>query len=451
MRTAYDAIIVGGGPAGATAAALLARAGWAVALIEKQAFPRRKVCGECIAASNLPLLAAIGIDAAAFDTLAGAPLRRVALMQGARSTVFDLPAAHRAGMEWGRALGRETLDTMLIGQARAAGATLWQPWVVESLEGGPGAHRCTVHDSTSTSTSARCAVLTAPVAILANGSWEVLRAQRERRRAQRRPSDLFAFKANFREAALPPGLLPVLSFSGGYGGMVVADAGITTLACCVRSDRLDRLRRASPGRPAGEVVEALLRRECRGVDDALRTAVRDGPWLASGPLDPGVRVRGDDQVFRIGNAAGEAHPIIGEGMSMAMQSAWLLCAHLLASAPGASAESDRIGPAEPAALWQRGVARRYASAWRHHFAARLRLAAVFAHAAMRPHLSAPLLHAARRWPAIVTRGARWCGKIRTVPDAATIASLTPRAGAPRDLPGPAQAHPAGASALPSST
>ncbi|MBC7734992.1 MAG: FAD-dependent monooxygenase, partial [Bacteriovorax sp.] len=60
MRTEFDAVIVGAGPSGSAAAILLARAGWAVALVEKQAFPRRKVCGECIAASNLPLLHALG-------------------------------------------------------------------------------------------------------------------------------------------------------------------------------------------------------------------------------------------------------------------------------------------------------------------------------------------------------------------------------------------------------
>ena len=54
MRAAFDAVIVGAGPAGSTAAILLARAGWRVALVERQTFPRRKVCGECIAASNLP-------------------------------------------------------------------------------------------------------------------------------------------------------------------------------------------------------------------------------------------------------------------------------------------------------------------------------------------------------------------------------------------------------------
>ena len=62
--TRFDALIVGAGPAGSSAAALLARAGWSVAIVEKQAFPRRKVCGECVAASNLPLLEALGISPA---------------------------------------------------------------------------------------------------------------------------------------------------------------------------------------------------------------------------------------------------------------------------------------------------------------------------------------------------------------------------------------------------
>ena len=422
MQTQYDAIIVGAGPAGATAAILLARAGWSVALIEKQDFPRRKVCGECIAASNLPLLEALGIDMAAFEATAGAPLRQVAVLQGNRKISFDMPPTQHLGMEWGRALGRETLDTWLVDLARDAGATVWQPWAVESLDGAPGAFRCRLRNTQALQAS-QSATFTAPVAILANGSWEPLPAQRAQRRRERRTSDLFAFKANFRAGALPPGLLPVLSFAGGYGGMVVADGGVMTLACCVRADRLEALRCASPGRSAGEVVEAMLRRECRGVDEALRTAVREHPWMASGPLDPGVRLRSDDVIFRIGNAAAEAHPIIGEGMSMAMQSAWLLCAQLLAPAPGTAGALSHQGSTRGAALSQRRIARRYASLWRRKFSLRLRLAAVLAHAAMRPRWSGPLLQVAQLWPAGLSQGVKWCGKTHTVPDAETIARL----------------------------
>ena len=59
---------------------------------------------------------------------------------------------------------------------------------------------------------------------------------------------------------------------------------------------------------------------------------------------------------------------------------------------------------------QRDVARRYAPQWRRQFAPRLRLAAAFAHLAMRPRTAAPLMTLARSWPGLLTLGARWGGK-----------------------------------------
>jgi len=110
-----------------------------------------------------------------------------------------------------------------------------------------------------------------------------------------------------------------------------------------------------------------------------------------------------DGLFHIGNVAGEAHPIIGEGMSMALQSSWILCTHLLA------AERREELSAE---TWQREAGRRYATQWRLEFEPRLRLAASFAQVAMRPLLAAPLMALARVWPGMLTLGARWGGKVR---------------------------------------
>jgi flavin-dependent dehydrogenase len=127
MENNFDVLIIGAGPAGSSAAILLAGAGWSVALIEKQSFPRRKVCGECIAASNLPLLSALGI-LTEFERLAGPALRNVAFMRGAHTVVTELPPATGSSFAWGRALGRETLDTLLIEKARKVGAQIFQPW-----------------------------------------------------------------------------------------------------------------------------------------------------------------------------------------------------------------------------------------------------------------------------------------------------------------------------------
>ncbi len=421
----FDAIVIGAGPAGASTAILLARAGWQVALIEKQRFPRRKVCGECIAASNLPLLDALGIGAAV-ARLAGADLKRVALMRGLDTIVAPLPRAEGPGHPFGRALGREELDTLLVMQARAAGATVLQPASLQSISGGPGDFRCVVRllDPEGTPHDERAATreLAAPLVVAAHGSWEPLPFERAQRREARRPSDLFAFKANFSGTRLAPDLLPVLAFDGGYGGMVVADAGLATLACCVREDRLDALRAAQPGLRAGEAIEATLMRECRGVADALSGATRQGAWLASGPLRPGVRVQREGRgVFLVGNAAGEAHPIVGEGMSMALQSAWLLAALV-------GPERSAIVDGNRSADVQRRLLRAHAASWRRHFARRLALAAAFAHVAMRPAAAAALWPLVRAWPAVLTHGARWSGKTRSAADAATImAQLAPMA------------------------
>lgn len=407
MKIEFDAVIIGGGPAGSSAAIMLARAGWSVALVEKQNFPRRKVCGECIAASNLPLLEALGIGSF-FEQAAGPELLKVALMHGAHKVVADLPPAPHTHYPWGRALSRETLDTLLIAQARVAGVHVLQPWSAVRTNGSAGRWRCDVRASDSgTLLTLRAAIL-----IDAHGSWEALPETRTRHSRVHQASDLLAFKANFRQAQLAKGLLPMLAFSGGYGGMVRADGGLTTLACCIRRDCLEAGRRRSPGISAGEVIEALLKEQCDGVKTALQGATREGAWLAAGPLRTGIHLSPDDDVFRIGNAAGEAHPIIGEGMSMALQSAWLLCAQLL---------HDKPGPGLSDPVWQRKQARLYAAQWRLAFAPRLRFAAVLAHAAMRPLLAKPMLALLQRWPALLTLGAGWSGKTRCAADPSAIA------------------------------
>jgi len=238
MKSDYDAIIIGGGPAGSTAAILLAQAGWSVAVIEQHAFPRRKVCGECIAATNLGLLDALGIGSQV-GQLAGPELHRVGLFAGEEMLSADLPRFDEQAHPWGRALGREHLDTLLLRRAADSGADVWQPWRVKRVEYASDQRKtCHVVDHAN----GAVATLSAPVLIAAHGSWEPDPLSERHQHRVHREQDLFAFKGTFRGACLEPGVLPLLAFPGGYGGMVLADHGYLTFAFCIRRDMLRRCR-----------------------------------------------------------------------------------------------------------------------------------------------------------------------------------------------------------------
>jgi 2-polyprenyl-6-methoxyphenol hydroxylase-like FAD-dependent oxidoreductase len=416
----YDAIVVGGGVAGGTAAILLAEAGWSVALVEKKPFPRRKVCGECIAAPNLALLDALGIGGE-FTEAAGPPLTSVGLYVGEETLRAALPP-FEGGTPWARALGRERLDTLLLARAARLGVAIRQPCAVDDIERRGPLYVCRL--SVDRREAER---IEAPVLIAAHGSWEP-QSWDARGGKRARSSDLVAFKANFRGAALEPGLLPVLSFRGGYGGMVVADGGVLTLACCIRRDALREWRAAVPHVSAGDAVQAALAARCKGVRVALAGARREGAWLSVGPVRPGIRAQWSERSgFAVGNAAGEAHPILGEGISMAMQSSWLLCRRL------ARARDALVGGAP-----QRVVARTYSHDWRRSFAARVRWAAVLAHLAMRPHRARVLLPLLRAAPSLLTVAARLGGKVTAFDEPATrpvlerartmVAATVPRLG-----------------------
>lgn len=393
MLNAFDAIIIGAGPAGSSGAILLARAGWNVALVEKQAFPRRKVCGECIAATNLSLLEKLGIGIA-FQALAGPPLKQVALFTGDHDIRAALPALKDSSRPWGRALGREHLDGLLLQQASRMGVTVLQPWAVQKFEGKAGDWRCRLRCVSSGSQKE----IAAPVLIGAHGSWG--QAHRKRHQA----GDLLAFKAQFINTAMEPGVLPVLAFPGGYGGIVLSDTGITTLACCIRRDQLAKCRALAPGLAAGEAVEAYLKASCASVRASLEGAQRIDTWLATGPIRPGIHLdKNRKDIFLVGNAAGEAHPIIGEGISMALQSAWLLAEILTGTSKSGLHDHG-----------QRLLRRQYERQWRKLFAFRLHAAATFAHLAMRPQLARALLPLLRRKPDLLTYAARVCGKVSSL-------------------------------------
>lgn len=384
----YDAIVIGAGPAGSSTALALAGQGRKVAIVEKAAFPRRKVCGEFMSATNLALLDKFGLG----DTWraeAGPEVRRVGLFAGNRKVEARMPPAPGGG--YGRALGRDLLDTLFLAAAKEAGAEVFQPWHAIGIAG-----EC-ARQTVRIAAGEEERVLSAPVIVAAHGSWEQGKLPSQLQKTSR-PSDLFGFKAHFSDARLAADLMPLFIFPGGYGGMVWSDRGRLSISCCIRRDVLAAVRGRHGGLPAGEAVFRHIAANCRGVADAIRDdAVADGGWLAAGPIRPGVRPGYADDIFRVGNLAGESHPLIAEGISMAIQSGWLLAAELAGAKVRDRSVREKVG-------------HRYSAAWRRQFWLRIVAAEGFARAAAFPgasRIAGPLVGAV---PGLLTLGARLSGK-----------------------------------------
>ncbi len=129
-RPDYDVIVVGAGPGGSTAAAFMARQGQRVLLVDKDRFPRDKVCGDAVGGKGLDALSQLGVTQRLEES-------------GALSTwgiTFGSPAGDEVSIpfsqDWdhpGFVCRRIVLDELIFGAARESGATIWQGASVKRL------------------------------------------------------------------------------------------------------------------------------------------------------------------------------------------------------------------------------------------------------------------------------------------------------------------------------
>jgi flavin-dependent dehydrogenase len=389
----FDALIIGGGPAGATASLLLAKAGWSVVLVEKSSFPRRKVCGEYLSPTNFGLLDRLGVLGSVLEH-AGPEIRTIELLWKSTSIVADMPCPSERTARWGKAVRREILDTLMVNQAKEIGVTVLQPFsVIETKRFGD----LFVSKALSKNTG-EVLEIESPVVIAAHGSWGIGELPTQSRRQPARGSDLLAFKIYLENGSLPLDVMNMLVIPGGYAGMVNCDSGLLSFSCCIRRDHLDTLRQRSPNQKAGAVVYEHVIESCPGLKFAVNNSRQNGDWIAAGPMRPGIRRPYKEGLFSVGNAAGEAHPTIADGISMAMQSSWLLSNALIKRNPSALAETDRDE-----------IGHEFSRDWLRAFRLRIRAAELFARLCLRKETHRLLLPLIRTFPQILTLGARLGG------------------------------------------
>ncbi len=127
----FDVVIVGGGPAGSTCAAFCAAAGLRTLLLEREKFPREKVCGDCLNPSCWTVLRRLGI-AERTGQLPHGTLDAVEFIAvGGQKVTVDLPS----GGEREIAIKRSLFDYLLMTRARELGAFIHQASTITALAG----------------------------------------------------------------------------------------------------------------------------------------------------------------------------------------------------------------------------------------------------------------------------------------------------------------------------
>lgn len=118
---AFDVVVVGAGPAGAAAAILLAERGFAVALLDKAAFPRPKICGEYLSPEASRILDRLGV-LKTVDQAGAQPLRRMLIVAPDGTTLdgaYPTSGSWRGYRDHALAIPREVFDRILVERARS--------------------------------------------------------------------------------------------------------------------------------------------------------------------------------------------------------------------------------------------------------------------------------------------------------------------------------------------
>ncbi|WP_051929423.1 NAD(P)/FAD-dependent oxidoreductase [Flavobacterium sp. 83] len=289
-----EVLIIGGGLAGLTAAIHLSKIGFKITVVEKNEFPKHKVCGEYISNEVLPYFNWLDLKIA---DLHPATITKLNFSTAKGKTIKStLPLG-------GFGISRYALDEYLYKKAIANGCTIIQDYVETIV----------FENEIFTVTTSKKTILKAKIVIGAFGKRSIIDQKLNRNFIQKK-SPWLAVKGHY-SGDIPSDIVGLHNFNGGYCGVSKVENNIINICYLADYETFKKFKNVE------EYQNNVVFQ-----NPHLKTIFENTNLLFEKPLTISQisfekKQAVENHILMIGDTAGLIHPLCGNGMAMAIHSA----------------------------------------------------------------------------------------------------------------------------------